>query len=149
MTAFPVARAVLAGCCALGLLGAVLWFLVVGNAPPGDATRTSIIDAEPIMWGKRVEYWVRQLRSGQPEARAEAKAALHQIGVFHGAAAHELSKSLSDRDLMFRVRAPEVLAEMEGGEQAIPVLTKLLDDPDEAVRAAASEALTTFRNELR
>ncbi len=95
--------------------------------------------SEAVYQGKRMSFWVRQLRGPDAAGRQEAVQALGAIGVDSVPA---LIAALNDPSPDIRAAATDALGRVgPAAKAALPALTATLKDTDKAVRQHAAFAL--------
>ena len=92
--------------------------------------------------GADVDELVKQLQTGDNDARRAAARSLGEGGADSKAAVPALIKALKDRDTFVRRFSAQALGEIgPDAQSAVRSLTTALDDPKKEVRSAAANAL--------
>jgi HEAT repeat protein len=115
--------------------------------PPTKATQPDPND--PLIGGRPLSWWVKELKSPDAETRRSAAAFIASPGEKH--AVQPLIGALKDTDAPVRVAAARSLRILgkETARDALPALIAALRDPDDKVKIAAAEAVTDFRFDAR
>jgi HEAT repeat protein len=108
--------------CFWGLIGIVLCATMVRGAEVGDL--------------------IKQLKTGDNDARRAAAKALGEGGAESKTAVPALMQALKDKDLFVRRFSAQALGDIgPDAQSAVPALTTTLNDPRKEVRSAAARAL--------
>jgi HEAT repeat protein len=97
--------------------------------------------------GKPVEFWVKQLQSGDAKARRQAAAKLGNVGPADPAVLPALRSALNDADALVRAEAIRSLARCgPAAKDSVAELEQLqAHDADATVRDCAAKALAHLR----
>lgn len=133
---------------------AVLYFLPCLLAGCGDQTRyperpatkaTQPDPNDPLVSGRPVSSWVKDLANPDAETRRSAAAFLANAGPTY--AVKPLIGALKDTDAGVRTEAARSLRKVGKDKEALPALIAVLLDPDDKVKEAAADAVTEYRFE--
>jgi hypothetical protein len=113
----------------------------------GGCSRDS--DAPVLSGGREVESWVAALQDANPQVRRQAVLKLGNVGDADPAVEDALAGALADSDALVRRDAVLAVVKLEAPGEAVVTRLQALsrDDPDPAVRDAASRALRAVRRE--
>src|SRR5262249_43559124 len=97
---------------------------------------------DPIVQGRKLSEWVKELKSWDSQARGKAAAAIGQLGPRAASAVPALIEALKDSDAQVRVEVSVALANI--GPAAVPALREALKSENRLTRMGAAFTLGQF-----
>jgi HEAT repeat protein len=98
---------------------------------------------DPIVAGKPLSSWLKDLKSSDAETRRSAAAFIANPGATY--AVKPLIGALKDSDPEVRAQAARSLRTVGKDKEALPALIAVLLDPDDKVKIAAADAVMDYR----
>src|SRR5262249_32739948 len=127
-------------CLGVGLL--FLWHLI---SQFGRFRQSPQTKDDPLIKGKPLSDWLRDLQARDPKVRQAATAALATSRQPFPTVEPALIRALRDPDPLVRRGAVDALDRISAGGAGMRALVKILRDPDWRVRRQAASALGTQR----
>lgn len=122
----------------------------VFRSKPKRTDGTDAAGSEPVVDGKTLEEWLKQLKSKDPNDRISACMALEKMGPAARPAIPALRQTLRDEDVTVRILAASTLGGLGPDAAAsVPDLIAALNDKNEYVRVFAVTALGKIGSRAR